>query len=417
MPESFKPKLNTGPEKKEAQSPSPFNEGEIFDPEKELKKISNLHGAEGLREIAVYKEKLKFQKEGMAKIEEEILNFVENNADFSKLDLESLIKKNFSIYALSPEQREKILSVVNELYKKHQALEKLVENYETKEGAIDGKRLFQDLFQKKAVGEIKVIHGSYYIYFRFSNLEDFTYIISNAYKKQRQLREKDFVAAKSMGGAKINTSPSRQIRGTIIIENPVYFENEKMSDSVLKHEKQHVVHNFIDKYHFSDIEQGLKDVKNLERSKTLTQEQKLLLYDNNPRIEKKIKDEICVHFKDGASPKEISKNLLKEDTIYDYGFDYNLTEDYFSPEYLKLVENGIIAFANLLKAGYPMEKVINLLYIEPLKKWPKEAERLIGIIKNTTEKERDKNKYISKKIIKRDQELEQELELEDSYIL
>ena len=91
--------------------------------------------------------------------------------------------------------------------------------------------------------------------------------------------------------------------------------------------------------------------------------------------------------------------------------------DYFSPEYLELVENGIVAFANLLKAGYSMEKVINLLYVEPLKKWPKEAERLTGIIKNTIEKERDKNKFISKKIIERDQKLEQKLELKDSYIL
>ena len=405
----------TSPSKKESKFP--LKEGEVFEPEKELKKISNLHGAEGLKQIAIYKEKLKFQKEGIARIEEEILNFVENNADFSKSDLESLIKKNFSIYALTPEQREKILDVVNELYKKHQALKELIENYKTEEGIIDGRHLFQDLFQKKATGEIKVVYGSYYIYFRFSNGEDFTYVISDAYKKQRQLNDKDFIIAKSMAGAKINSSPLRQIKGTIIIENPVYFENEKMSDSVLKHEKQHIVHNFIDKYHFPDTEQGLKEAENLEKNRALSQEQKLLLLVNNPKIEKRIKDEICAHFKDGTSPKEISKNLLKEDTIYDYGFDYNLTEDYFSPEYLELVENGIVAFANLLKAGYSMEKVINLLYVEPLKKWPKEAERLTGIIKNTIEKERDKNKFISKKIIERDQKLEQKLELKDSYIL
>lgn len=391
------------PTETEQPQSSVFTPGEIFDANEELEKLKNFHGTEGLMEVEKFKNKLKAQKEGLAEIQSQILNYISYN-DYTLADLLKLANSLGQKYALSPEQKEKTVDIITQMDKKAKGIKEVLSDCKKEDDEIDGPKLYEKIFGAPAKGAVEVIANPVSLYFRFNNNDDYAYLISNAYKKHRPLTKADQTFAKRMGGAKLEKLSNSKIRDVVIVESPLFFDSKEHSMGVLAHERLHVINGFIHKFHLPDFENGLKLYKKAEKNPNFNGEADFLrLAVENPKIESRIKDEICAYFRDGTSSKEISKSLLSEGTIYDYGLDYNysLHEDDqdFPLEYIKMVEDGIVAFSELLDNGYKVYQAVNILYTEPLLKWPKVAERMIGKQINDLAWEKKRSKYISKKIL------------------
>lgn len=95
--------------------------------------------------------------------------------------------------------------------------------------------------------------------------------------------------------------------------------------------------------------------------------------------------------------------LLGDNTIYDYAYRYNLNQGHdFDLQYLNIVEDGLVSFAEFLKKGYSVDEVTALLLPEPLNKWPKTLARMTDFQRNPERWQRKKENYISQRILKRD---------------
>ena len=333
------------------------------------------------------------------------------NKDYKLNDILALVESEADKYALTMEQRGKALDVVRLMHKKNLGIQEVVADCQTETGEIDGPKLYNKIFGAPAKGEVRAAANPYSLYFRFNNMDDYSYVISNAYKKHRELEPDDYVFAKKMGGAKLEKLANKKIKDVVIVESPIFFNRDDYSEEILTHERQHVVNGFIHEFHLPDFEHGLGKYKELQKQGKLSSEGEAEFFRlavDNPKIESRIKDEICAYFKDGSQPKYISKSLLRRGTIYDYALDYNYDlqdgDDVDLPvEYMEIVEDGIIAFSELLKHGYSLDEAISILYSEPLLKWPKVLERMVGEVSAKAEWEKKREKYISK-IVARDKE-------------
>ncbi len=368
---------------------SPIKPGEVFDASKELLEIKKSHGAEGLEQLALFKEKLKYQKEGLAMIEDKLMDYLHNNSDFSLPDIRDLIASDLDKYGFGQDFRESMLDFSKNLFNRSKNIKKVVSECLDEGGNLDNAKLFERLFFRPPLGDLKVEVDNISIYVRLNNDDDFAYIARGAYKKKRAINDVDREVAQSTGGLALSDYPSAKLRGLILVECPDYYENENVHQETKLHEQQHAFNFLLKKFEFSDYELGLKKLTafNESNDEELDEDEKgnnsIMFLINNPRIEAAIKDEITAYLKGRTDTKEISNALLSPDTIYDFGSGYNLpditdSDGSLSYKYMKLVEQGLIAFAKLQEEGYPYEAVHAVLFSEPLAFWLKAAQRIDG---------------------------------------
>ncbi len=386
----------------------PFVEEEIFNAREELLNLKKYHGAEGLEKIKEFKDKLRFQKLGLAKIESQLLQYLEKNNDLNEEELFSLLSADIKEYALNNDQIKALKNSIKEFVYKNTNIKNVVNTCRDEKGEILGDKLYERIFGKTPEGEVEAMVSSYSIYFCPSNDKDYCYVASSAYKKHRELNEKDMKHAKSGGGVKLDNYPNKKLNGLIAIQNAAFFSSPEISQNIMTHEKRHVINGVIGKYfNMPDNDEIFRKYQELTARGKIKDENDenefILLNRENLDIEKRIKDEICAYFKDGSSPKRISKLLLKDNTIYDYGYNYNLGEDEdFDLEYLDLVEDGITAFAEFINRGYDVDTVASLLLPEPLNKWLKILQRIANFKMDPQKWQKKKGSYISQKILQRD---------------
>lgn len=401
-------------ENKPEQAPV-FKEGEVFDVHEEFTNLKNYHGEEGIGKVKEFKEKLRFQRLGLASMINNLLKSLEDNEDIKKDDLIALLQSDVKKFALNEEQIEALAMSVDEFILENKNIKKVINLCRDEEGNILANRLFEQIFGKLPEGEMKVITNSYSIYFQPSDNRDFCYVASEAYKKRREINEEDMVYAKISAGIKLDDYPRKNLNGLIAIQNATLFNNPQVSKNIMTHERRHVVNNTIGKYfNMPDNDEFYRKYQEFKKNGDINNGSEedwfVYLQNKNLDIKKRIKDEICAYFYDGSSSKYISRMLLREDTIYTYGFNYNLgsSDEDFDLEYLDIVENGIVVFEEFIKKGYKIGEVVNLLLPEPLEKWPKVLQRTIGSNINSEEWQKKKEHYISQKILKRDIRLKEE---------
>jgi hypothetical protein len=394
-------KGNNTPDDSEGEAPK------FFDIENELKKIkSEYHGQEGLDKIKELKDAWRFQKMGLVEIQNKVIDEIYSNSE--NFTAEKFFNDNqevFDKYLLSPEVLAKIKRALaiceNRIYRINYFKNKcLLEN-----GEIDDKKMFGLVFGFEPNSDIKCIVEPLCLYFKIRDEKDFALVFTGAFLKKRKIGKKDIENSKCFAGAKIDKTEHRDLNGGVAIENPRSFDNIDFSKEILGHERKHVFNDILFRVHLSDSQMGLKIIKKLGLEED---EERIVDIANNAVIEKFIKDEILAYFsEEKLNTKKISEALLGDSTIYSYGFDYNFLEtdgEYMHLDYLKIVQNGIVALVNLMEAGYSKKEIQGLLVTEPLLSWPKVSQRIIGKIKSKEKNQVDIIKNISPKIIKKTKE-------------
>lgn len=382
-----------------------FKEGEVFDAKEQLTNLGKeYHGEEGLQHLDEFKEKLRYQELGFSSVEANLFDLIEKNPDASIEDFNKLIESDVKKYGLTKNQIEIISDIFKGYQEKHQSIQEIIKKFTNEEGNIDSKNLYKEFFNKEPKDEVAVIVRPMTINFCPKDMDDYAYLIGDAFLESRDVNKDDYEFSKRFAGRRLEGSLLQGFDSIITIEHPSFFDKdvEELS-SVLDHEEQHALNELKKKTYNFDLDNLLNKMNTIEKitgNKIPIELRSFLI--SNYKIESLIKDEISAYYKSKNTPKSISKTILRKDNIYDYGFDYNKKEenqeDIFDEKYIKLVENAIIAFNDLLKSKLPENQVQQLLFNEPIAKWPKVVERITGIKKKPKDKEKDTERYISKVI-------------------
>jgi hypothetical protein len=388
----------------------PFSARQELEGIKKGRKEGDFHGQEGLDEVKRLKEKLKLQRIGLVDIQNRFLKDVNDlKFDFNYKRFLEENKNIFDKYLLGKEVVNKIEQVLLVFQKRVNFIEKLKNNNSLENGEVDSREIFEKVFKFKPQDDIKAIVRPIHIYFKIKNQEDFATVYSDAFMKKRRANEGEVKNSKSCAAALIEKSFFKDLDGALMIENPDYYNQEEASKDLFRHEEVHSLNNAVFKAHLAD-DDYIKDLLNKIDS---NDQDKLLDLFQNASIEKSIKDEILAQFEDVGDPRKISKVLLKDGTNYSYGFDYDFSEtdgEYMSSRYIKIVQDGIIAFSLLLRNGFEKADIRKILVLEPLAKWEKVAERMIGDKRSSVQKNNDKEIFIDKDIIQKEQETKDYIE-------
>ena len=382
-----------------------FKEGEVFDAKKRLLNLrKKYHGKEGLERLKDFKEKLNFQELGFSSIEVKLFDLIEKNPDASIDDLKKLVEDDFKKYALTKKQVKIIVDIFLEYQKKHGLIQKIVSEHTDENGKINGGTLYKKFFNRDPKDEIKILIRPMTLNFCPRDGEDYAFLINDAFLENRPVNENDKTIAKRFAGRRLSGSLLPGFDNIVTVENPFFFDkNEEEMVQVIEHEEQHAFNKLRTNVYDFEMNALLGKINDLEKrlGNKISEDLKSFLI-NNYRIESMTKDEIIAYFKERFSTKYVSKVLLKKNTIYDSGFDYNKEKEErgntndFDLKYVNLVKEAVIAYGELLKNGFSENKVQNLLFNEPLVFWPKMVKRIIGRKKTQKEKRKDEEKYISK---------------------
>ncbi len=385
-------------QKKETRPP--INQGEIFVPEESLTVILKLPKAERQAKIKEFKEKLTYQKEGLAKIQEEIITVIQAFPDTSYNQLFERAKDMGAQYGLDWWQEEVIRLLIQKYVEKHKAVQKARKEYP------NDNDLFEAVFGRQPKGRVEVSEGPMTLYFKVQNPEDYTFIFSTAFLTKREPTAEEISRIQKSGGGLIKSSLLPGLEGAIIIENAVSPMPDGFPEQVRLHEEQHAITELFEKEnrrlrnnwfllpeaYFNVMAGGMKNLeKNLRR---------YFVYSRRAEEENITKNEILSFFKQGISTPETIKYLMEKDGLYDYlpKLDNDIStlfiaklgqdneplikkiaaEVFDRKKYEQSVEDAMEVFSALRKKGHTLEQTIALLQPEPFFKWKKTYKRLTG---------------------------------------
>jgi hypothetical protein len=200
---------------------------------------------------------------------------------------------------------------------------------------------------------------------------------------------------------------------------------------ILVHEEQHAINGLFGRKR-GNFRFGLSRLSESETNEDRDRAIRYYFQDLRDTSLERAKDEIIAYFKDGRmGPLIILEELTKtheEGGIYDYFEEYfteegdkglhnfiaeklggeekvpkNLTEireDVFRREYKTILAEGIASYVELKNRGLSDEKIAAIFLQEPLIKWKKATERLLGAgpLKYKQEEEGEKKPYVSKRM-------------------
>lgn len=384
-----------------------FQEGEIFDAEKELVNLKQYHGQAGLDKLKIYQEKLNFKKQGLASMEVKLFDLINKNPAAQADDLTNLISADIKKYALTEAEKNRFYSILDAYQKKHQPIEKIRQEYADEQGRLDGRAMYKRFFDKDPEGDVKVVIRPMTISFCPNNFDDYAYLVNEAYLDRRDINDDDKTIARTLGGGSLGKSLVDGFDNILTVESPNYFNSQKSINNVADHEEQHVYNRLKADIYNIEVDELLRKINKIEADTGQEIPKNLLNFMiRNSEIEFRIKDELSAYFKDNSTTKRTSKAILGKDTIYRYSYRYNKHDraipknPEFDPHYVRIVEEAIIAFVDLMKSGYNQDQAQSFLFNEPLATWPRSVARLIKLNKKPEDKNKDKEKYISKLVNK-----------------
>jgi len=434
---SKKPEKTSKEEKEEGP---PIKPGEIFDPVKEMHKILNQPSLEEQKKAyQEYQKKLIYQKQGLARMQEELIMYIRTNPDINKDKLLEIFDQWGKKYGFTPQQRKVTELILNKYEEKHKAVKEIREKFP------DDHLLFENLFGVFASGKLEVIEGPMHLYFKCHNFRDFSrvyYFHDKIYFDDSQIDEKTREEAHKVKGfccspnlGLLDPDLESKLAKSLIVENSSQIDENDSSERIYKHEEQHVI-NYLFRILPLEMQNEMKYfpkggiIKQQEMLNSLKDKKDtdflefLEFYFRNERRdwEEQIKDEIIAYMTDvKATPNTIFKNLVEsDDGIYDYfnskrvfyesgnfiTFKQKLIEEnlqigkdagiinqqnyskyqqliekiyhkIFDLEWKELIYNGLEAFQSLLDNGYSREQAIALLVQEPLYQWKIKSKRLV----------------------------------------
>ncbi|MEK7580136.1 MAG: hypothetical protein AAB465_00775 [Patescibacteria group bacterium] len=379
---------------------------EVFDPILELQNIKKLPKNEQTEAFQEYKEKLIEQKENLAKMQEAIVALIRFNPDRS---LDELIEKAQQFgdkFGFSEEQMETIKSNLRQYSKRHNLVKELRQRFPK------DNELFKTLFGREPKGRIEIIAGPITLYFRCHDIDDYIYLFTYGFLKERELDAEKIEFVKQTNAAKliflIKTKVGDQEIASpdlVIIENAsAEHEFTEEKQKTLLHEEQHAINSLLFplRYNTSFPYLDLIEAKTkIEKELAFKRYFRFL----RERYDNRAKDELLAYFKSGRAVEDILETLTcvsEEGGRYDY-FDKDMqkqlveqifkgsieqtpelkqiindmVQEIFVREYRQTIKSGLNAFVSLRERGYSLEQTIALFQQEPLTKWPKLAKRFM----------------------------------------
>jgi hypothetical protein len=363
----------------------------FFEPEQEVEAILASPSKKRPAMMREYKQKFLEQRVKLMEIERMLSEQIIKNPDKTK---EQLINSIAGMKGkLSAKQQEAVDNALDLYIRQHAAIRSIVGESKKKKWfgrgeKVDAKKLYAELFGRRPKGKINVIIGPMSIHFRTTNPKDY-YLDQTGPMKNESMKDYFGKVPRSQG-VFLSAFPYPGLEDAITLENGAIikkgyslFKRKEVRKQVYIHESQHVFNALIRKSllksHLDSQPRAYSGEENSEKSDSGAMAINNLMDSN---IEERISDEISAFFKEGYSTKQIRNMFLNKYSAYNYGSEYrfgskNIYDDHFKKEYVLMVENAIVAFKDLLKAGYSMDECQAFLNFEPLPKWPKAVDRML----------------------------------------
>jgi len=391
--------------KKNEENNFPIAEGEVFYPETDVGEILKAPKKERPQKLKEFKEKLAFQMEGLAGLQEEIIVAINKDPDAPIEDFFLKILQVGSKFGMNSEQKKFAAHILLEYEKKHKKIKEVRRRYP------NDKDLFNAVFGRPSEGEVEVHEGPVTFYFRCQNFDDYTFIYSQKFLKKEEVSSIDKSVAGFSRGVSIKTSLIPGLEGSIIAENSGKFgyRFKKFSDfkRTHAHEKEHAFQNIFEavdlkrfvseKFIERSFRINLKEAQTDEKKERIV---KKFLRQRRAGAENRAKNEIFSFFKGGGwTPEQILKILTDPRGSYNYLADDKLmmklwfsdkvygcyvgefapaaVDKVYGDEYKQLLKDAIGSFERLMNKGYSKDKAIALLIYKPLSSWGKTVSRVL----------------------------------------
>ena len=150
----------------------PIKDGEVFNPDEEVKDIRWTIKDDQRKELANFKEKLAYQKEGLARIQELLLSKIRENSGIKFEELHKLIEIYGKQYGFTDELKE----ISDEILQKY--IERRNRIKEVREKYTNNRDLFNALFGRFPEGDVEVSQEMMSLVFYCDNIRDFAYVFS-----------------------------------------------------------------------------------------------------------------------------------------------------------------------------------------------------------------------------------------------
>ncbi len=343
---------------------------EMFSPEDELKRISQLPGdKEGPKREALekFKARLAEQRQDLAELQVDLEKKIESNPDIKPEELAAFTKESSERNGFSPQQTQIINDSLNKYYQERAKVLALRSKYkDTVEG---NTQLIRELtsvsLSPKEIENTQITTGPMNFVIE---TDDAT--TNKLYAKTGGITSENYY----IGGFANSDGPAN----VTVLNSDIH-----SGESFKKHEAQHLKNSLFED-HFEDMhEKGAQKYAapvNLEERLRAKQESSLA----------RAKDEILASiYTEGAKNMDAKGLFLnKEQSPYDYLDKYRKTSAYkeqpdlskkiLEDEYGEIIERAGESLTQLKKKGrYSDEQTIALLNDKPLKDWPKTVQRLL----------------------------------------
>ncbi len=377
-----------------------------FDPQEELAKVMAAPRSERVDLLTDFKERLREHVEGLAEVQEDVITAIRKTPDAPADNIVGMVESLGARYGMSDKQKEMARQLVSAYEDKHNKIKEISEKNP------DDRSLFQALFGRLPEGKVEIVKGPMTLYVRCESLEDYATIHSQRFLRHQDAGPEDKETAKRSGGVSISTSLIPGLEGTIIAEKSGWLGYRVKgfvgSDDVHRHEEQHAIRAmFEDHTHHKMVIDELYEAKTKEGKELAL---KVLMRFGREKMDYQASNEILAYSTSPISQKELLKTLTQSASkkgLYEYfgkeershtrnwvvkqlpddfkdgieDFDPwldKVMDEIYVTEYRNLIKTGIASFNKLTGTGYSRGKAISVLTHEPLVRWKKTTDRLLG---------------------------------------
>jgi hypothetical protein len=390
----------------------PIKEGEFFDPDKEICKVTSAPKEERAARLDEFRERLTYQKEGLSKLQELLIDIIWNNPEIDQRELLIRIEPFIDKYGLSDKQIEEIHKIISEYDKRHMAVTDFAEKFP------DSKTAFQQLFGFEPSGSVEMLISPITIHFRLQDRNDFSRARnSDSDKSDEKIKESKYVT-----GTYLLRKSFNDLEKCIVIENVVGRETDIVAKTST-HELQHALSDFFEEIlterisgnnPYSKDELFFDSAEKLINSSYDDEEFKAGLEDFFKDVKNKAlivaQSEIISWYSEGESINSIAEiirgynHLNKWKSIAEHGLSAALRihrkyhgkkfdnvdikqisgEIAGDEEFFKVIDSALAAILVAEDGGMRRREIISLVRAEPLTKW-------FRTIKQTLERREKKN--------------------------
>lgn len=379
--------------------PSPLSFGEIFDPERELKKILKFARKDRICKFREFKNKLAYQRAGLAKIEIKLDQAIHKDLDLSFRDAWKMVGVLGKKYGMSWKQRSIAKSILRQCFKTRSYIRDVRKKYP------NDSELYAAIFGRLPEGYVKVFERPVNLYFYCLDIRDFAFICQG----KEFWREKGILTEEQIEDARRSNGIMTQCGSHLIsgLENalaagiPPNFDPWGIIGAFF-HEEQHSINALVRKNVILCTEYG----RDMYRSESFRKIPWSCLLNYQQMAEEHASDEILAYFKSDDLTSETMFDILIKDPDYSFldivvsqNIKLRLTSYFGSRSEVKIraieamlrVEAKMIlvsryyrslrlaldSLSSLKNNGFSKREIIAVLIHEPLARWTKVSKRLI----------------------------------------